>query len=369
MIQNIVISRLLKKHIYLFKSTLFFSILMGAFILVSCSGDSGSGGGTTGTTPSNLAISAVVVGANAQNPNGDGSGTVNFGLSATNATSYKILLGNGETKELTNGNFTYTYTTSGTNTYVIYASAYNSGQFVSTSMSITIYVAPTVLWSDEFNVDGAPNSSKWGYDLGAGGWGNNESQYYTNRPENVIVSNGTLKINTIKESYSGSNYTSARILTKDKFSFKYGRVEIRAKLPAGGGTWPALWMLGNNINTVGWPACGEIDIMEHLGNQLNKIYGTLHHPGHSGANGDGATTVIANATTEFHLYALDWRADSIKFYVDNQLFYSFTNNSNVPFNQNFFLIFNCAMGGNFGGAIDPNFTSSTFEIDYVRVYN
>ncbi len=342
---------------------------MGAFILVSCSGDSGSGGGTTGTTPSNLVISAVVVGTNAQNPNGDGSGTVNFNISATNATSYKILLGNGEVKEVTNGVLTYTYTASGTNTYVIYVSAYKGTSFVSTSTSIVVYVAPTVLWSDEFNVDGVPDSSKWGYDLGAGGWGNNEPQYYTNRPENIIVQNGVLKINTIKESYSGSNYTSARILTKGKFSFKYGKVEIRAKLPVGGGTWPAVWMLGDNIGTVGWPACGEVDILEEIGNQPNINHASLHSPGRSGNTPDTGTVAVVNGNSEFHIYTADWRADSIKFYVDNQLYYTFVNTDNFPFNQNFFLIINCAIGGNFGGSIDPNFVSSTFEVDYVRVYN
>jgi beta-glucanase (GH16 family) len=179
-----------------------------------------------------------------------------------------------------------------------------------------------------------------------------------------------LKIITKKENYLGSSYTSARLLTKGKFVFKYGRVEIRAKLPSGGGTWPALWMLGSNIDTVNWPACGEIDMMEHKGNDLNKIHATLHYPGHSGGGGD-SSSVIPNttATTEFHIYSIDWRADTIKFYVDGQLFKTFVNSASLPFNQNFFLIFNVAMGGNFGGSIDPNFVSSTFEIDYVRVYN
>ena len=368
MIQNTIISNYCKRQINICIS----SLILCAFVLISCSSDSGSsGGGGTGTnnTPSNLVVTAVVVGTSVQNPNGDGSGMVNFNISATNATLYKILLGNGEIKEVTNGVLTYTYTASGTNTYTVYISAYNGSKFVSTSISVTLYVAPTALWSDEFNTDGAPNSSNWGYDLGAGGWGNNEAQYYTNRAENVIVSSGTLKIKTLKESYQGSNYTSARILSKGKFSIKYGKVEIRAKLPSGGGTWPALWMLGDNIDSVSWPACGEIDIMEHIGNQLNKIYGTLHYPGRSGGSADGATINISNATTEFHLYSLDWRADSIKFYVDNQLFKTFVNSANVPFNQKFFLIMNCAIGGNFGGSIDPNFVSSTFEVDYVRVYN
>ena len=215
---------------------------------------------------------------------------------------------------------------------------------------------------------GSPDASKWGYDLGAGGWGNAELQNYTNRTDNAIVSNGTLKIIAKAESYNGSNYTSARLLSKDKYSFKYGKIEARAKLPAGVGTWAAIWMLGNNISTVSWPACGEIDIMEHLGRDLNKIYGTLHHPGHSGANGDGSTVTISNATTEFHKYTVEWSEATIKFSVDDAVFYTFTNAAGLPFNQNFFIILNVAMGGNFGGPVDPAFTSAAMEIDYVRVY-
>jgi len=368
MIQKTIISNYYKGRINIFIS----SVIMCAFVLISCSSESGSsGGGGTGTsnTPSNLVVSAVVVGTSIQNPNGDGSGAVSFNISATNATSYKILLGNGEVKDITNGVFTYTYTASGTSTYTVYVSAYNGAKFVSTSISVTLYVAPTALWSDEFNTDGAPNSSNWGYDLGAGGWGNNESQNYTSRTDNVKVENGVLKIIAKKESYQGSNYTSARLLSKGKFSIKYGKIEFRAKLPSGGGTWPALWMLGDNISAAGWPACGEIDIMEHVGNDLNRIHGTLHYSGRSGGNADSASKVISNATSEFHIYSIDWRADSIKFYIDNQLFKTFVNSANVPFNQNFFLIMNCAIGGNFGGTIDPNFVSSTFEVDYVRVYN
>ncbi|MBA4318980.1 MAG: licheninase [Flavobacterium sp.] len=225
-----------------------------------------------------------------------------------------------------------------------------------------------LIWSDEFNDKGAPDSTKWDYNIGGGGWGNNESQYYTNRPENVNVQNGLLSIKAIKEDYEGSHYTSARILTKNKFSFKYGRVEIRAKQPSGGGVWPALWMLGDNKGKVNWPACGEIDIMEYAGNRVNKITAALHHPGHSGGNPDGGNTMIDNAETEFHIYTLEWTPSDIKIFVDNQHFFAFSNSSSVPFNQDFFLIFNCAMGGTYGGPIDPNFVSSNFEIDYVRVY-
>lgn len=334
-------------------------------LLTACGGSDDAD--SQGVTPSNLVINHTIVGADAANLNGNGSGEVNFVVSANDATSYRILI-EGQTINSTTGVFSYTFNQLGTNSYTIYVSAYNGTRFISGNKSITVYKAPTLVWSDEFNTDGAPSSSKWVYETGAGGWGNNELQYYTSRPENVIVQGGVLKINLKKEVYNGSNYTSARIITKDKYSFKYGRVDIRAKLPAGGGTWPALWMLGDNISSVGWPACGEIDIMEHIGNDLNKIHGTLHHPGHSGGNADSGTVIIPNVTTQFHVYSIDWTAETIRFYVDDQLYYTFGNNSGVPFNSNFFFIFNCAMGGNFGGAVDPNFTAASMEVDYVRVY-
>jgi beta-glucanase (GH16 family) len=354
------------------KYKLMLSVFLSAFLFFSCSGDSGSTEtGSSVVKPSNLVVAATPVGVTTQNPNGDGSGTVTFTFTATNAKSFKIALGDGETKETTSGSLTYTYNAAGTNSYTVFVSAYNGSEFISSSVVVSLYVAPKAIWADEFNVDGAPDATKWAYDLGTGdwGWGNNEAQYYTNRADNVKVLDGKLIITPKKESYQGSNYTSARIKTQGKFSFKYGKVEIKAKLPLGGGTWPALWMLGNNITTASWPACGEIDIMEHVGNSQNKIYGTLHYPNFSGGNAVSKTINITNASTEFHIYTLDWRADTIKFYVDGTLFHTFNNSSALPFNQNFFLIINCAMGGNFGGAIASNFTSSTFEVDYIRVFN
>ncbi|MDI1303707.1 MAG: glycoside hydrolase family 16 protein, partial [bacterium] len=232
--------------------------------------------------------------------------------------------------------------------------------------STTPAVDYTVLkWSDEFNVDGAPDSAKWAYDLGAGGWGNSEAQTYTNAAENVIVQGGNLKITAKK---AGSGYTSTRLKSENKFEFTYGKIEVRAKLPTGGGTWPAIWMLGQDYATNSWPGCGEIDIMEHKGNQPNVIYGTLHYPGHSGGSGDGKTTTIANAATEFHVYKAIWSPTSVKIYVDDKLFHTVLNTSSLPFNKDFFLILNVAMGGTFGGAIDSAFTQSSMEIDYVRVY-
>ena len=270
------------------------------------------------------------------------------------------------------GVVTYKYPASGNYSVNVIAKS-ASGQTISKSIQVTVTVALSLIWSDEFDTPGAPNPAKWGYDIGDGcpgncGWGNNELEYYTNRPDNVIVSGGTLKIIAKAENYSGKAYTSARILTKDKFSFKYGKVEVRAKLPSGVGTWPAIWSLGSNFPTAGWPACGEMDIMEHVGRDLNNIHGTLHYPGRSGGNADGNSKLIANATTAFHIYTLEWTSALIKISVDGDLIHSVVNSGSIPFNQNFFLILNVAMGGNFAGPVDPAFTSAAMEIDYVRVY-
>jgi len=225
-----------------------------------------------------------------------------------------------------------------------------------------------LVWSDEFDVDGAPNPANWGYDLGAGGWGNGEAQYYTDSNQNIKVEGGFLKITARKQNFSGSQYTSSRILSKGKKDFKYGRFEIKAKLAPGGGTWPAIWMLGANFPNTPWPDAGEIDIMEYVGNNPNTVHGTLHYPGHSGGNGPTRSTTVANAETEFHVYSITWSATSIKFAVDGNVFHSFVNTPDTPFNANFFFILNVAMGGTLGGTIDPAFTQSTMEVDYVRVY-
>ncbi|WP_370635817.1 family 16 glycosylhydrolase [Flavobacterium sp. JAS] len=227
-----------------------------------------------------------------------------------------------------------------------------------------------LVWSDEFNTDGAPDATKWGYDLGKGdnGWGNNEKQNYTNSATNVIVQGGNLKITAKKEASGGADYSSARLKSDGKFSFTYGKVEIKAKLPIGAGTWPALWMLGQNYATKPWPACGEIDMMEHVGNNQNVILATLHYPGHSGGQGNTGSKTIANVSTEFHVYKTIWTPSSVKIFVDDELIHSVPNDGSLPFNSDFFLILNVAMGGNLGGNIDPAFSQSSMEIDYVRVY-
>ncbi|MDP5199353.1 glycoside hydrolase family 16 protein [Flavobacterium sp. DG2-3] len=339
------------------------------FVFQSCSSNNDSTEDPVVVAPDKISLQVDVVGKTAEMPNGDGSGKISLKIEAANAKSYKIVV-NNETKEITANTFAYEFTEPGTKSYTIDVTAFNGIKYTHTTATVNIFVARKLIWSDEFNTDGAPDSSKWGYDLGTGnGFGNNELQYYTNRTENVRIDNGTLKITAIREDYQGSKYTSTRMLTKGKFSFKYGRAEVRAKLPVGGGTWPAFWLLGDNIDTVPWPACGEIDILESVGNNPDVIHSSLHSPGRSGNTPDTKTIKIANTATEFHIYAAEWSAESIKFYVDDTLFYTFKNSSSTPFNEKFFVILNFAMGGNFGGAVDPNFKSATYEVDYVRVYN
>lgn len=227
-----------------------------------------------------------------------------------------------------------------------------------------------LVWEDEFDTDGAPNPANWTYDLGTGtnGWGNNEEQTYTNNAENVIVEGGFLKI-TAKSDGSGG-YTSARVKSQGLQNFQYGRMDVRAKLPSAQGTWPAIWMLGSNFPTVGWPESGEIDIMEQTGGDKANSLGTLHwfDSGTNATASFGETTAVSNASSEFHIYSLDWSADKIYILIDNEPYLEFDNNGSLPFNQDFFFILNVAMGGTLGGTIDPGFTEDTMEIDYVKVY-
>ncbi|MGB0981171.1 MAG: glycoside hydrolase family 16 protein [Winogradskyella sp.] len=239
-----------------------------------------------------------------------------------------------------------------------------------------------LVMEDNFEVDGAPNNTIWGYDIGNGadigipGWGNNELQYYTNRPENVSVEDGNLKITAHKESFMGSNYTSARLLTKGKFEQTYGRFEARIQLPWGQGIWPAFWLLGDDSNgTLSWPNIGEIDIMENRGQEPTLISGTVHGPNYSGANGVGKPYMLQNDRfdTGFHVFGIEWGPEYINFYVDNVLYNQITP-ADVPgewvFNHNFYIIINLAVGGNYVGA--PN-EATVFPqdmlIDYVKVYS
>ena len=230
------------------------------------------------------------------------------------------------------------------------------------------YTYNNLVWEDDFNTDGAADPTKWTYDLGAGGWGNQELQTYTSDSENAKVEGGSLII-TAKADGNGG-YTSARLKSQGLYKFKYGRVEVKAKLPAAAGTWPAIWMLGSNFPVVGWPHCGEIDIMEQRGDDKDTSLGTCHWfntPGNNNAK-YGETTPVSNASTEFHLYTVEWTEESIKIFLDDVPFYELTNKNTLPFNDDFFLIFNLAMGGTDGGTVDPAFTEDTMEIDYVKVF-
>jgi beta-glucanase (GH16 family) len=239
------------------------------------------------------------------------------------------------------------------------------------------YAGRALLWQDDFS-GSALDANVWNYESGngSGGWGNNELEYYTNNPKNVFVSNGNLIIEARKESMGGFNYTSARITTQNKKSFTYGRVDIRAKLPKGKGIWPALWMLGSNISSVGWPASGEIDIMEYLGHEINKSYGTLHYGASvatHGSKGTSYTLSSSNFYDRFHVFSMEWKQDQVKLFVDDNLFFTL-NKSDVgtnpyPFNAPFFFIFNVAVGGNWPG--NPDITTTFPQrmiVDYIRVF-
>ncbi len=227
----------------------------------------------------------------------------------------------------------------------------------------------TEIWSDEFEGD-ALDTDNWNYEIGNGsnGWGNGESQYYTDEEDNVKVENGNLIITAKREAESGFDFTSGRITTKDKFEFNFGRVEVRAKLPAGGGTWPAIWMLGAAFPEESWPGVGEIDIMEFVGNNPDRISSALHFPGNSGGNAVVGDTEISEATTEFHIYEVEWTAEKITFLMDGVPHLEFDNNDSTPFQEDFFIILNVAMGGTLGGNIADDFQESSMEVDYVKVF-
>ena len=242
----------------------------------------------------------------------------------------------------------------------------------------------SLTWSDEFNGPSGStvDSAKWSFDIGGGGWGNNELESYTNRTANAELQHGALNIRALKETFTGPdsitrNYTSARLLTKNTFTQTYGRFEARIQVPYGQGIWPAFWMLGNDLGTAGWPSCGEIDIMENIGKEPSIVHGTLHGPGYSGANGISASYSLPASrkfSDSYHTFAVEWERDVIRFYVDGRLYKTRTP-ADLPagkawvFNHPFFLVLNVAVGGNFPG--DPDATTvfpQVMKVDYVRVY-
>ena len=232
------------------------------------------------------------------------------------------------------------------------------------------------MWSDEFDYEGAPDPEKWGYDLGGNGWGNGELQYYTDRRENSNVANGILTITALREDYGSNSYTSARLVTKSKGDWKYGKVEVMARVPSGRGTWSAIWMLPTDWEYGGWPESGEIDIMEHVGYDPTRIFGTVHTEAYNHSTGTqkGSNRIVSTAETEFHLYSIEWFQDRIEFFIDDIKYFTFTNENKTyeewPFDKRFHLLLNIAIGGSWGGAqgVDNTIFPTSMEIDYVRVY-
>jgi beta-glucanase (GH16 family) len=239
------------------------------------------------------------------------------------------------------------------------------------------YPGYTLVWSDEFSGKSL-NTAVWNQEqgTGSGGWGNNELEYYTNSLKNTFVSNGNLIIEARKETIGSSNYTSGRMTTQNKKVFKFGRIDIRAKLPVGKGLWPALWMLGTNISSTGWPACGEIDNMELIGTTPATVYGTLHWANSGGAHaskGSNYALLSGDFSKEFHVFSLTWAENNLQWYVDDQKYLDISISdlgaATYPFNSDQFFIFNVAVGGNWPGP--PDFTTEFPErmyVDYIRVF-
>jgi len=234
--------------------------------------------------------------------------------------------------------------------------------------------AGTPSFADEFNYNGTPDTSKWGYDLGGGGWGNQELEDYTDSLKNAYVSNGVLHITALQQHLGGMNYTSARMVSKNNGVLLYGRIEASAKLPHGKGVWPAIWMLPNDYVYGGWPKSGEIDIMEQVGFDPLNVHFSVHDANNFGGNSHTAQMMIASDTSAFHKYRVDWTPYAIRGYYDDQQVFNYVNNGNGfadwPFDEKFHVLLNLAIGGSWGGSqgVDPGICPATMEVDYIRFY-
>ena len=240
-----------------------------------------------------------------------------------------------------------------------------------TSLAFAQSKGKKLVWEEQFNTKEL-NEKDWNYELGDGcpncGWGNNERQLYTKNNHHLVDGNLIITANKKEE-----KYTSTRINTKGKREFKYGFIEARAKIPRGQGIWPAFWMLGSNIDKVGWPKCGEIDILEYVGKEPSIIFTSLHTQDSHGNTINTKKTKIENIEQGFHLYAIDWTKEKIDFFVDNILVYTFNpavkDQNTWPYDQPFFILLNVAIGGNFGGpAVDDAIFPQEFIVDYIKVY-
>ena len=246
---------------------------------------------------------------------------------------------------------------------------------VEQGQSITEADKVGLVWSEEFEGNNLDNST-WTYDLGDGsafgipGWGNQEVQTYTASSKNLKIANGFLTITAIKENLDGKSYTSARIKSQNKFSFKHGQLKVRAKFPQSKGTWPAVWLMGANLDAVGWPNCGEIDLVEQNGQEKNKVLGTVHWKNTADNTNAKFSDEItaANVSADFKEYRLIWNENTIKMYVESVKYFDINLNESLPFNQEFFLLLNVAMGGSLGGDIPASFNQDSMVIDYIRLY-
>lgn len=317
----------------------------------------------------------------------DVDGKLDVQASANNVDFFEFAAGDGsDLVTNSSGNFSITYEATGTYEAVVRAYG-TSGRFLEERRSIpvliggdeiTTYSGFELIWNDEFN-DSAINTSNWNFEIGNGcpglcGWGNNESQYYT--MENTAITGGNMVITATEQTIGNNAYTSSRLTTKDKFEFEFGRVDIRAQLPKGQGIWPALWMLGANIDQVGWPRCGEIDIMEMVGGDANgrdnTTHGTIHYDdnGHT-FFGEGRSLSSGIFNDNFHLFSIIWNETEITWLLDDEPY--FTADIRSPemseLRNDFFLIFNIAVGGNWPGEPDANTSfPQEMKVDFIRVY-
>ena len=364
---------------------LLFLILLSSLVFVSC--DTTDTPTTNVGDPSNLTIEVDIA--------DDRSGSVTVMARADNAVLYEFDMGTPSTNDTgvsETGDFDFVYESSGNYTIEVKAIG-NSGRFIRQQTQISVssgepntsgqgYTTPIeypdmdLLWNDEF--DGSIlNGSFWTHEIGNGcpnicGWGNNELEYY--REQNTTVNEGVLTIEARQETIQSNNYTSSRLKTQGKFAFTYGRVDVRAKLPGGGrGLWPAIWMLGQNITSVGWPRCGEIDIMEMIGGTENTTHGTAHW---AAANGDRVLdgndrTIAQGLDDQFHVHSIVWTPSTIQWYLDDVPFHTLdiTGSDKDAFHNPFFLLLNVAVGGDWPGSPTPDTTFPTsMEVDYVRVF-
>lgn len=363
------------------------AIMFGIFLTVAIPGCSKNDTPEPGQDPSNLNVEVLSV--------DNETGVAVIQASALNAILFQLFTGSSAQPVLENttGFFEYVFAEG---QHIIEVRAYGqSGRYLKATRQVTItpagtgpvpldkgYFTPlqydgyTLVWNDEFN--GSSIHSDWVFEVGDGcpnlcGWGNNELEYY--RAQNAWVGDDVLTIEARKENFGGRNYTSARMKTQGKKSFQYGRIDIRALLPKGQGIWPALWMLGNDITSVGWPKCGEIDIMEMIGGQgrERQVHGTLHWDNGSGhaSYGQGYTLQTGTFYSAYHVFTLIWTETTMKWYVDDQIFNTvdISEPSMSEFHQPFFFILNVAVGGNWPGSPDATTVfPQQMKVDYIRVF-